>query len=507
MMQGFQNLYKPVGQMVDIGAAAWQNELNRKLQRELPDIQAEANIHQLIGTEREKYLGRRGAEAVPGEPAPGAPTPPEVAPPAYDFKAKLEQFSPGFKEPEGAVGPVEETATGQEFPFQIAERLTGDREKWRGLIFKDKAGNNITEQVLKLAKKQKKVPEGVIVDYSAIGGNKTSGSDMYQQFMEKNKLTPETYKEPAMTPLEVPENIKMPEKTAAKEEPLVKSLSKYGEGLPAGWLAESEMIAMQPEIAKAKETDVFKMRRAEAAKEHPEMSSSQLDWEATRRTFGWPPIDYRDKGANYEDERKKKIEGSLSNLVGVEGGNWLGTPDGRAYFDRDPNGGYAVKEGSNVDEGLAKLADVIARRSEPGVSRTQFYHFTERGDWKKYMDNIQNPPEGMTKEDAIARWRDEVIIPYLRDELSTKGVIGKEEPAKGADLGAVGDTLSFMTPLGPIKEVVSGVKSGFNMPTTEKDFLEKYNSSAQFRQTMRLAGVGDWLAYKKYANQKGANIQ
>jgi hypothetical protein len=307
----------------------------------------------------------------------------------------------------------------------------------------------------------------------------------------------------------------MPEEEPAETTPLAKTDvgKKYGRSWEMepekGWLKGMEEYDLNQKIKEAKGTDLWRIRSAEVEEEYGDSKSqSWKDRESMRRVFGYEPIDYREKGVSFEDERKRKIEGSLSNLAAVEGWNWLGSPDGRAYFERDPvTGGYKINANVDPDEALARLADVIARRSEPGISSTQFYHYTERGDWKKYMQNIQNPPSGMTKDDAIAKWRDEVVFPYLKDEISKKGVIGKEGEESGPyQYGGDQALDTLLTAIGgpwsAAAEVWSTVKQGGPMPPmTEKAFQQKWHDSASFRMSLRNAGIGGPDAWEMYKSK------
>jgi hypothetical protein len=497
MMQGFQNLQKPLTQLTDIGAAAWQNELNRELQREMPDITAQSEINKQMGLLKERYgslgLGEEGA--APPPVAKG-----EVEPPAVT--------RPDFIEPTGEGVETETVADGTKYPNQYAEDITGNKADWSKLKFiKDGKEVPYTEA---WDPKTKKVLPGVVVDSSALAG-KPSSSDMYAEFMAKNKMTPETYQEPPREPLEMPEAMKVPQEEPALPTPLAKTDvgKKYGrswESEPGkGWLQGMEEYDLGMAGRKTYQEEI-KWAEDYVDNRFPDLSAQQKYNKVLEILKGYRPIDYRDKGASFEDERKRRIEGSLSNLSAVEGGNWLRSPDGRAFFTQDPvNGGYKINEGVDPDEALARLADVVAKRSEPGISSTQFYHYTERGDWKKYMQDIQNPPEGMTKDEAVAKWRDEVIFPYLKDEITKKGFVGKEGAEEEGPYqyggSQVGDV--FLSTMGgpwtAIAEVWSTAKQGGPLPPmTEKAFQQKWNDSASFRVFNRNLGIEGPQAWEMY---------
>ena len=451
MSEAMKNLHARTGQLTDIAANAWQNELQRKLQREMPMLQAGANIHQIMGTEEEKARAR-GIFERPGEQVQG--TVPGTVPGEPSIQDQLKRFDPGFIEPEKAQSQTSEVADGTKSSADYVRMFSKNPDDWRKLKF-TKDGKEITSAQAMAGKG--KVQPGVIVDYSALAPAATNPNG-YAEFMEKNKLTPETYKPPTALADVMPDRMKMTEQARPQTGP-AGDKSRYGSGMPGDWLSQSEDIAMNPEIRRAKETDLWRMRSAEVEEEYGNSKTQAWkDGETMRRVFGYAPIDYRDKGSKFDEDKKKRVEGSLGNLAAVEGGQWLGTPDGKAFFELDPvSGGYKLAKGADQDEALARLADVIARRSEPGVSRTQFYYYTERGDWKKYMNEIQKPPKGMTKDQAIAKWRDEVILPYLRDEMSKKGAIASQGEEEG---GGIYSTAWSMSVMNPVAKAITESKMG-----------------------------------------------
>jgi len=484
----------------NMGFTGFQNELNRELERTMPNIRAEANVNEQEGLRRNRArsLGILNKFDAPTS-APSA-LPPLSAP--EPLVNNLQTYDPSAKpmnQPPPSVVPSSQRTDfsspySQDAYRQFMEKNKATPENFENLIPENLRGGVSADDEATLATNAPR-PYGVTTDQSGLAGPRAPRSIIPEQLK-----IPETVKMPGTKAEEViPEQFKTPAVPDMKETALLDSApgKKFGpagrswEGdMPEAWGKDMEDYDVDKKIREAKETDQWRMRSDEVEEEYGNTKpQAWKDRETMRRVFGYEPIDYREKGGSFDEDMKRKTAGSLSNLVRTEMGEMWGSPKGKQYFTFDATtGSYKINDPAKADEALAFVSDIVARRSEPGVSSTQFAQYTDRDDWKKYMADISNPPQGMTKEQAIAKWRDEVIFPYLKQEFTEKGVIAAEDAAaqaKGADLNwqRLGDALGNIFG-GPLEKMDWATKPP---PKDEKTFNEYWKKYGSFRETVRMS--------------------
>lgn len=480
----------------------------------MPNINAQANINQVSGleAERARRLGFAKGEELPsvpvGETLPNAVKLPEAQMPSIDDLYAEKGAS--------AVGGAMKTGTSDISPddgvYQVAQKLTGDGNNYKKLMFIDEAGNKINWSQAQTGEKNAyggmKLKPGLTVDTEDLKakgllkpGVATSGVrgttvaegavKPYDEFKAGLGQAPEQ----PTTPVNLPEQTRMPAqgKPASLQGMLgIKGNSWETGDLPQGWGMQTEEYDLDKKVREAKQTDIYNMRLEQIKSEFPEASVKEQEWMAVRAVHGWPPIDYS-KGDTEKEQREK---GDLYYWVSGVMGELPNSPAMKDLYTVDPmTGKQTIRPDVTKEQFTERFIDYFLNRSRAlGVQR-----WVQDPKYRQAFGKIDDSSTERLKETS------QDARNYLRTILNdTYGDLRKaaeETTVKsgGGSWDQAGDTLGmiFGGPFNALSETASAIQMGGPMPpVSEESFKKKWETSNSFRISLRIAGITTWEQWR-----------